>query len=269
VSQSRTHDAHVPARQRGCDIRLVDVVRLYEQPGGEPPIVALAALNLHVRRGEAVAVVGASGSGKSTLLNLVGALDRPTTGTVEIDGADIARLSPSARARHRRRVGMVFQQYRLLPSLSALENVAAPLVPDTPAKRARQTALDCLDEVGLAARATARPSELSGGQQQRVAIARALAVGPSLLLADEPTGNLDTFTGRAVLDVLFRVRERRAMTLVLVTHDPALAESCDRVVRIEGGRIVSDLIRRDPGAGAGRLSRAGTAADRRTPSARG
>ncbi len=252
----------------GCEVQLTDVVRRYDQPADEPTVVALDGVMLHIRPSEAVAVVGASGSGKSTLLNLIGALDRPTSGTVQVDGVDIDRLGSGERARHRRRVGMVFQQFRLLPSLSALENVAAPLVPDWSAKAARAVARDCLDEVGLGARVRALPGELSGGQQQRVAIARALAVDPALLLADEPTGNLDTFTGRAILDVLFRVHERHATTLVLVTHDPGLAECCDRVVRIEDGRIASDVLRGGPVVEE-LLSRAERGADPRRPPATG
>ena len=222
----------------GARIELADVVRRFSGDPCSEPVTALGGVTMSIEPGEAVAIVGESGSGKSSLLNAIGAMDLPTSGTVMVDGTDITQLATHERAAFRRRLGFVFQQFHLLASLGALENVAAPLVPYTRARVARKRAAECLSEVGLAARSRALPGQLSGGQQQRVAIARALVVDPVLLLADEPTGNLDVFTGRAILDLLFDVRERRATTLVLVTHDPAVAASCDRVIRLHEGRVV-------------------------------
>jgi putative ABC transport system ATP-binding protein len=222
----------------GARVVVSDVVKRFEGP--DAPVVALARIGLTIEPGEAVAIVGESGSGKSTLLNLIGAMDAPSSGSVLLDGVELATLGSRERAGIRRRIGQVFQQFHLLPELGALENVAAPLVPYTSARSARRLARDCLEQVGLAPRERALPSQLSGGQQQRVAIARALVVDPVLILADEPTGNLDAFTARAVLDLLHQVRERLATTLVLVTHDPQVAGSCDRIVRLQAGSIAGD-----------------------------
>ena len=222
----------------GARVELRSVARRFEA-GGER-VVALDGVELAIGPGDAVAVVGASGSGKTTVLNLMGALDRPSSGEVLLDGVELGSLSPDELAGVRRRVGIVFQQFRLLGSLSALENVAAPLVPTTSWREARRRASGALGEVGLGSRAGARPGELSGGQQQRVALARALVVRPLLLLADEPTGNLDPFTGRGVLELLLEARERHGATLVLVTHDALLANELDRVVRLHDGRVASD-----------------------------
>ncbi len=241
----------------GARVELRSVVRHF-QAGGER-VVALDGVDLTIGSGEAVAVVGASGSGKTSVLNLMGALDRPSSGEVLLDGVELGSLGADGRAGVRRRIGIVFQQFRLLGSLSALENVAAPLVPATPSREARQRASAALEEVGLGSRARSRPGELSGGQQQRVALARALVVRPVLLLADEPTGNLDPFTGRGVLELLLGARERHGATLVLVTHDALLASELDRVVRLHEGRVASDR---------GSISRRASPTGRRRPPGR-
>jgi putative ABC transport system ATP-binding protein len=197
----------------------------------------LKDIDLHIGHGEAVGLVGPSGSGKSTLLMVTAGLERPDRGKVIVAGHDVGGLNEDELARFRgRQVGIVFQSFHLIPTMTALENVAVALelagIADAFARAARE-----LDEVGLGERAHHYPAELSGGEQQRVALARALAPNPALLLADEPTGNLDEITGRQVMDLLFASYRRRGSTLVLVTHDTALAERCDRVVRLRSGRI--------------------------------
>jgi putative ABC transport system ATP-binding protein len=225
----------------GTRVRIRSLTRRYETVSGEPPLVALERVDLEIEPGERVAVMGTSGSGKSTLLHLVGALDQPSGGGVELDGQELACLSGRERAELRRSIGMVFQDFRLLPTLSALENVAAPLVPTCRPRLARTRAQAALEEVGLGQRLRALPRELSGGQQQRVALARALIVEPALLLADEPTGNLDPATGSLVLELLLELGERRGATLLLVTHDAAVAACCERTVRLEEGRLVETM----------------------------
>ena len=204
-------------------------------PAGE--LVILDDVSLQVGRGEAVAVVGASGSGKSTLLALLAGLDQPSRGEVWLDGQPISRLDEDGRARVRAaRVGFVFQSFQLLPSLSALENVMLPLElagQRQPEAEARQL----LVRVGLGDRLNHYPRQLSGGEQQRVALARAFASRPALLFADEPTGNLDTETGRQVADLLFELNRQQGTTLVLVTHDERLAARCARQIRLASGRL--------------------------------
>jgi putative ABC transport system ATP-binding protein len=204
---------------------------------GAARVHILKDIDLHIGSGEAVGLVGHSGSGKSTLLMVMAGLERPDTGSVFVANQELTRLDEDALARFRgRNVGIVFQSFHLIPTMTALENVAVPLelagVPDAH-KRAR----DELAAVGLAERVAHYPAQLSGGEQQRVALARALAPHPAILVADEPTGNLDESTGRQIIDLLFAGHRERATTLVLVTHDPALAERCDRVVRLRSGRI--------------------------------
>ncbi|NEA99274.1 ABC transporter ATP-binding protein [Streptomyces sp. SID13726] len=212
-------------------VRLRGVTRRY------PGLVALDAVDLEIGDGEAVAVTGPSGSGKSTVLHLVGGMDRPDEGSIEIDGTELTARRLDA---HRRRIGFVFQRFHLLPALTVLDNVLAPVLPRRVDFDRRARAMELLEAVGLAARADALPSELSGGQQQRVATARALINRPGLLLADEPTGNLDSATGREIIDLLLSLRERYGMTLLLTSHDPEVAVSCDRIVRLHDGRIVAD-----------------------------
>jgi putative ABC transport system ATP-binding protein len=227
-------------------IELRGIGKTYQRPDG-PPVHALQDVSLRVEPGEFLAIVGSSGSGKSTLLNVLGLLDAPGQGSYRLDDRDVAGLPEDERARLRNeRIGFVFQSSRLLPRASALENVELPLLyADRP--RPAAAAREALASVGLADRMTHRPAELSGGQQQRVAIARALVNDPALLLADEPTGNLDARAAEEVMAIL-RQLNRGGRTILLVTHDQALAARCDRIARIEGGRIVSD-VRVTPGPG--------------------
>jgi len=207
---------------------------------GERELTVLDAVDLRIAGGEFVAVLGPSGSGKSTLLALMAGLDRPSSGTVLIDGAEIQDLSEDELARLRRRqVGFVFQTFQLLGNLTARENVLLPLEL-AGARDARQRADELLASVGLAERAHHYPSQLSGGEQQRVALARAFAAEPPILLADEPTGNLDGATGRRVLEILLELRRRHGTTLVLVTHDLDLAGRARRVIRLADGEVVAD-----------------------------
>ena len=206
---------------------------------GEKTITVLSDVNLNIGRGEFVAVMGKSGSGKSTLLALLAGLDRPSEGGVTIDGEAIEVMSEDKLALLRRRkIGFVFQSFHLLANFTALENVMLPgeLLGQP---NARQRAQELLDRVGLAGRGHHYPSQLSGGEQQRVALARAFAPDPAVLMADEPTGNLDSETGKIVLDMLLELRRDHGTTLVLVTHDPALAELADRVIRLRDGRVVA------------------------------
>jgi putative ABC transport system ATP-binding protein len=205
---------------------------------GAEPVVALDDLDLEVPAGEFLALVGDSGSGKSTLLNLVGGIDRPTSGDIRVAGRDIAALAEKALVLYRRReVGMVFQFFNLLPHLTVRDNVELPRRLDGGTDAADRAA-QLLERVGLAKRAAAHPYELSGGEMQRVAIARALATGARLLLADEPTGNLDSRNGSGVLGLLDEIRRERGVTLLLATHSSAAASRADRVVAVRDGRIV-------------------------------
>lgn len=209
-------------------------------PSGEGRLTILEDIDFSARAGEAVAILGASGSGKSTLLGLMAGLDMPTSGRVWLDGADITELDEDGRARLRARLlGFVFQSFQLLPAFTALENVMLPLelagVAEAEA-RARQM----LSRVGLGARLNHYPKHLSGGEQQRVALARAFVMRPRLLLADEPTGNLDAATGGEVIDLMFELNAAAGTTLILVTHDENLARRCGRHVRLAAGRIVAD-----------------------------
>ncbi|SIQ11342.1 ABC transporter ATP-binding protein [Micromonospora avicenniae] len=208
---------------------------------GAEQITAVDDVSLTIAAGSVVALTGPSGSGKSTLLHLVGAIEQPDEGTITVDGVEISGLRRAGLARYRQRVGFVFQRYHLLPALTVLDNVLAPVLP----RRARTDHLtqarELIEAVGLAGRERALPAQLSGGQQQRVAIARALMGGPGLLLADEPTGNLDSTTGAQILDLLLGLRDRHGMTIVLATHERAIAARCDRLVRLGDGSVVEDL----------------------------
>jgi len=219
-------------------IRLDDLHLKLASAAGEVNI--LRGIDLSIAAGETVGIVGPSGSGKSTLMMVMGGLERPTSGRVTIAGADFGRLDEDGLARFRRdHVGIVFQSFHLIPTMSALENVAVPLEL-AGREDAFERARDLLAAVGLAARALHFPGQLSGGEQQRVALARAFAAEPALLLADEPTGNLDLATGRVVMQLLFDLQARLGTTLVLITHDPGLAERCGRVVELADGKIVGD-----------------------------
>jgi putative ABC transport system ATP-binding protein len=188
-----------------------------------------------------VAVTGPSGSGKSTLLHLIGAIDRADSGTIMVDDVEITALRRGKLAAHRRGIGFVFQRYHLLPALTALDNVVAPVLPYRVKYDRTARARELLDAVGLGGRERSLPSQLSGGQQQRVAIARALMNKPRLLLADEPTGNLDSTNGSQILDLLLSLRQQRGMTILLATHEQHIAASCDRLLRLTDGRVVEDL----------------------------
>jgi len=204
----------------------------------EGTLAILADVSFAIARGETVAVMGASGAGKSTLLALLAGLDEPTSGTVRLAGSDLTTLDEDGRAAVRaRHVGFVFQSFHLVPSLTALENVMLPL--ELARRRdARAAALEVLGRVGLAERVGHYPRQLSGGEQQRVAIARAFVTRPDVLFADEPTGNLDAATGGRIMDLLFGLNAETGATLVLVTHDQALAARCGRVIRLDAGRVV-------------------------------
>lgn len=229
---------------RGVVLVLEGVVKNYP---GEPPIRALDGVTLQVRSGELVGIVGPSGSGKSTLLNIIGALDRPTTGRVRIDGDDVTAVSDAQLSALRARsIGFVFQQFHLRSETSALENVADGLLyRGVPQGKRRQRAADALERVGLAHRMTHRPTKLSGGERQRVAIARAIVGEPAIVLADEPTGNLDSKAGDEVFE-LFRTLHDTGRTIVIITHNLALAEQLPRRIHLRDGQI--ELDHENPGA---------------------
>jgi putative ABC transport system ATP-binding protein len=227
------------AQSQTAMIALHDIYKVYNM--GKVDVPALDGVTLKVTRGEFVAVVGQSGSGKSTLLHLLGCLDTPTSGRYELEGHDITQLPDRELSRIRNHhFGFIFQAYNLLPDMTALENVEQPLVyAKVSARERRERARAMLEKVGLAERAQHMPSQLSGGQQQRVAIARALVNEPTLLLADEPTGNLNTEAGQAVLDILQRLHDE-GMSLVMVTHDMAIAALAKRQLTLQDGRIIAD-----------------------------
>ncbi|WP_308207620.1 ABC transporter ATP-binding protein [Actinomadura madurae] len=222
-------------------LEAVDVTRTYRMEGVD--VTALHGVSLRIDEGEFVAILGPSGSGKSTLMHLLGCLDRPTTGTLRISGRDASRLSDGELAELRNaRVGFVFQSFHLLARTSALDNVALPLVyRGVPRSERRRRATAALATVGLDHRLGHRPGQLSGGEQQRVAIARALVGDPGVVLADEPTGNLDTRTGHDVMDLLDRLNSERGVAVVLVTHEPDIAERARRQVHLRDGRIERDV----------------------------
>lgn len=221
-------------------VRLVGATKIYGQ--GTSEVRALDGVNLTIAAGEFVAMMGPSGSGKSTCLNILGCLDTPTSGAYFFAGTDIGDFSADERARLRRNfLGFVFQGYNLLPRTSALENVELPLIyRSVPAKQRRERARQALADVGLSGRESHTPAELSGGQQQRVAIARAIVTNPMLLLADEPTGNLDSARSEEIMDLLADLQESHGMTIVMVTHELERALRCQRMVTFRDGRVHSD-----------------------------
>ncbi|MDH4099855.1 MAG: ABC transporter ATP-binding protein [Nitrospirota bacterium] len=223
-------------------IRLDDIRRTYQV--GTVSVNALAGLSFGIAAGEFVAIMGPSGSGKTTLMNIIGCLDRPSSGSYILDGSDVASLDDDRQAELRnRKIGFVFQSFNLLPRMTALKNVEVPLhYANVPAADRRDRAVKMLEAVGLADRRSHRPNELSGGQQQRVAIARALVTTPTLLLADEPTGNLDTSSGREIM-ALFQQLNEKGVTIVMVTHEQEIAEYAKRTIRLRDGKIESDETR--------------------------
>ncbi len=221
---------------------MIDLIHVSKQFEGKKQVTALDDVSFRVERGEMVSIVGPSGSGKSTLLNLVGGLDRPSAGEIDIDGRRLSGLSDDERTLVRRdKIGFIFQFFNLLPSLSALENVSLPLhLRGWTRRRSHARSRELLELVQLAARVDHLPDELSGGERQRVAIARALANNPPILLADEPTGNLDTHTGAGILDLLRDLHARLGTTILLVTHDLTVARACARTITLTDGRLVGD-----------------------------
>jgi putative ABC transport system ATP-binding protein len=222
-------------------IRLSQISKTYD--AGELAVQALRGIDLTVEKGQMVAIIGPSGSGKSTLMHIIGCLDAPTSGRYVLDGQDVSELSSFQLAGIRnRKIGFVFQTFNLLPKASLLRNVELPLLyAGIPSAERRETATEALARVGLADRQKHRPSALSGGQRQRAAIARAIVMSPSLILADEPTGNLDSKTGAEILDI-FHAMHGRGETIVIVTHDARIAEQCQRIVRIVDGQIEDDRL---------------------------
>ncbi|QJQ96395.1 MULTISPECIES: ABC transporter ATP-binding protein [Halomonadaceae] len=221
-------------------LQCLGLTRVYRE--GPQDITVLHELNLEVRAGERVAVVGSSGSGKTTLLNMLGGLDKPSGGKVMVAGRSLAELGEAALGKFRNRhIGFVYQFHHLLAELTALENAALPLiVRGERSKQAKARALEILERVGMGPRAEHKPGELSGGERQRVAIARALIADPSLVLMDEPTGNLDQATAASILALMDELARASACAFVIVTHDPALAAHQDRVLRLDGGRLTPD-----------------------------
>ncbi len=234
-----THGSQV---RHGAPIRVDDLVKTFGSHHGDG-IAAVDHVDLDISAGSAVALTGPSGSGKSTLLHLIGAIEAADSGTITVGETEVTSLAAGKLAAYRRTVGFVFQRYHLLPALTALDNVLAPVLPLKVDFDKHARARDLLAMVGLSGREDDLPSRMSGGQQQRVAIARALINDPALILADEPTGNLDTKTGTEIVDLLLELRRERGTTLLLATHDLTLASRCDTVVRLRDGQVsdVQDL----------------------------
>jgi putative ABC transport system ATP-binding protein len=223
----------------GARVDVAGLTKRYSSGGAS--VTALDGVDLSVAAGALVAIAGPSGSGKSTLLHMIGAMDRPDEGSVRVGEWEVTSLSRQEQVGYRRRIGFVFQRFHLLPALTALDNVAAPLLPYRTEFDKHERAGDLLAAVGLGGREDALPWELSGGEQQRVAIARALVNEPVLLMADEPTGNLDSQTGTEIIELLLELRKRRGMTVIVATHDPVIASRCDRIVRLLDGRVLDEV----------------------------
>jgi putative ABC transport system ATP-binding protein len=227
-------------------IELENITKIYRM--GKVEVPALRGVNLTIDDGEMMAIVGASGSGKSTLMNIIGFLDKPTVGKYILDGEDVSRLSDDKLAEMRnKKIGFVFQNYNLLPRASAITNVELPLVYSRGGQR-RKRSLEALERVGLGHRANHKPTELSGGEQQRVAIARALVANPSIILADEPTGNLDSVSANEIISIFCRLNQE-GITIILVTHEMEIAHQVKRIIRLLDGRIITDeRVKRDANA---------------------
>ena len=218
-------------------IQLQDITKVY--PIGKQELVVLNGINIDIKQGELVAIMGPSGSGKSTVLNLMGCLDKPTSGSYYLEGKEVSRLSDTELAEVRaQKIGFVFQQFNLLPRATALANVELGMRYAGGVDRMR--ALEALKRVGLADRVNHRPNEMSGGEQQRVAIARALVKNPPLILADEPTGNLDSRSGKEVITILTSLHAEQGITLVMITHDVNIAHHCQRIINIQDGQVVKE-----------------------------
>jgi putative ABC transport system ATP-binding protein len=230
--------------ERGVEppaVELTGVCRSYEVDEGRV-LIALAGVDLTVAAGSTVAIMGPSGSGKSTLLHVIAGLEAPDRGRVVVGGQDLAGLSRRELAAHRRGVGFVFQRFHLLPALNVVDNVISPVLPVRTEFDKHARARELLDAVGLAGRERSLPSRLSGGEQQRVAIARALINQPRLVLADEPTGNLDSATGAEIISLLLGLRARSPVAVMIATHDVGVAGRCDRIVALRDGRVVGDIV---------------------------
>ncbi len=226
-----------------ADLRQIS--KTYFKPDGTPLVKALREVDLQIETGQYIAIMGASGSGKSTLMNMLGCLDQPTTGSYLLDGRDVSSMDDDELSRVRReKIGFVFQAFNLISQLNAIENVEVPLFyHGVHRHERRRRAAERLEAVGLGDRLTHRPPELSGGEQQRVAIARALINNPSIIMADEPTGNLDSKTGAAILGLLADLHQR-GMTILVVTHDSRVADQCQRIIKLADGKIESDILQR-------------------------
>jgi putative ABC transport system ATP-binding protein len=224
---------------------LIRLSKVSKQFSGKRSVSALQEIDLHIEPGEMVSIVGPSGSGKSTLLNLIGTLDHPTSGIIEVGGTSLSGISDRELTRLRRdKIGFIFQFFNLLPTLTCLENVAIPLhLRGWDSNKIAQRARELLERVGLAGRLSHHPDELSGGERQRVAIARALSIYPPILLADEPTGNLDSHTTADILNLIHALHDDLKTTVVMVTHDSGVAESCQRTIRIQDGHVAEDCRR--------------------------
>lgn len=219
-------------------IEIKDVKKIYTM--GDVAVPALDGVSLNINKGEMVSIIGPSGSGKSTLMNIIGCLDTPTSGSYILDGVDVSKMTDDQQAAIRnKKIGFVFQQFNLLPRTQAVDQVELPMVYAGTTDR-KHKAIAALESVGLGERIHHRPTELSGGQQQRVAIARALVNDPSILLADEPTGNLDSKAGREVIAIFQKLNQERGITIILVTHEPAIAQHTQRIIHIRDGRIYAD-----------------------------
>lgn len=229
---------------------MIDLTQVSKVFAGKREVTALHPLDLTIPKGEMVAIIGASGSGKSTLLNLIGGLDHPTTGTISVDGGTLGTLSDDELTRVRRdKIGFVFQFFNLLPSLSCTENVSLPLhLRGWSKQKTQERSAELLNLVGLGKRVDHLPDELSGGERQRVAIARALSVYPPILLADEPTGNLDSATGEEILGLIKDLHRRLGTTVLIVTHDMTVAHACERILQLKDGVILADRRVESPAA---------------------
>jgi putative ABC transport system ATP-binding protein len=222
-------------------VEAIDLKKTYML--GKVPVEAIRGINLHVGAGEFISILGPSGSGKSTMLNLIGALDKPTSGRLLIDGMDVSMLNDNQLSELRLKIGFVFQFFNLIPRLSARENVELPMsIANMSKRKRRKRAIELLETVGLKDRMKHKPAELSGGQQQRVAIARALANDPKFLLLDEPTGNVDSKTAREVMDIIHMLNIEKKVSIIMVTHDEKLAHEATRIVRMVDGNISEEVV---------------------------